>query len=132
MKYLLLLISLFLLWPNSANTGPTGNGKTSWIKGDVMSAYSFSISQESFRPIQKPVVCGPQKDIFKKIEENAGETDLEFIGIFETSDSQIAFSVSRNLKTKTFTIIETSVSGISCVIGTGKYVGDEEARGPKL
>ena len=95
--------------------------------------FSASVNaQESFRQLGKPVVCGAQKEIFKKIEESAGETDLEFIGIFESSDSQIAFSVSRNLKTKTFTIIETSVSGISCIIGSGKYVGDEEARGPKL
>lgn len=88
-------------------------------------------AQESFRQIQKPVVCGMQKDIFQKILE-AGETDTELVGIFEKDSTQVAFTINRNLETKTFTITETSISGISCVIGSGMFEGNVEPKGPKL
>lgn len=99
-----------------------------------VSALLFASSinaQESFRQIQKPVVCGMQKDIFQKIQE-AGETDIELVGIFENDDVQIVFTINRNLETKTFTITETSISGISCVIGSGMFEGNVEPKEPKL
>ena len=92
---------------------------------------SSAHAQESFQQIQKPVVCGSQPDIFEKILE-AGETDIELVGIFENDDVQIVFTINRNLETKTFTITETSISGISCVIGSGMFEGNVEPKEPKL
>ena len=52
MKYLLLgLICLSLQWPHSANTGPTGDGKTSWVKGDVMSVNLICKDEETILDI---------------------------------------------------------------------------------
>lgn len=92
---------------------------------------SSAHAQESLRQIEKPVVCGPQPDIFEKILE-AGETDIELVGIFENDDVQIVFTVNRNLETKTFTITETSIFGTSCIIGSGMFEGNVKPKGPKL
>ena len=73
MKYLLLLISLFLLWPNSANTGPTGNGKTSWIKGDVMSVNLICKDEETILDIVNSDIISFEHamlEINHKISEN--------------------------------------------------------------
>ena len=103
-----------------------------WIFFVSALLFASSINaQESFQQIQKPVVCGPQPDIFEKILE-AGETDIELVGIFENDDVQIVFTVNRNLETKTFTITETSIFGTSCIIGSGMFEGNVEPKGPKL
>jgi hypothetical protein len=98
-----------------------------WIFFVSALLFASSINaQESLRQIE-----GPQPDIFEKILE-AGETDIELVGIFENDDVQIVFTVNRNLETKTFTITETSIFGTSCIIGSGMFEGNVEPKGPKL
>ena len=107
-----------------------------WIFFVSALLFASSINaQESFRQIEfyieKPVICGTQPDIFEKIQE-AGEHDIELVGIFENDDVQIVFTINRNLETKTFTITETSIFGTSCIIGSGVFEGDVKPKGPKL
>ena len=103
-----------------------------WIFFVSALLFASSINaQESFQQIQKPVICGTQPDIFEKIQE-AGEHDIELVGIFENDDVQIVFTINRNLETKTFTITETSIFGTSCIIGSGIFEGNVEPKGPKL
>ena len=103
-----------------------------WIFFISALLFASSINaQESFRQIQKPVVCGMQKDIFQKIRE-VGEDDIELIGIFEKDSTQVVYMINRNLETKTFTITETSIFGTSCIIGSGMFEGDVKPKGPKL
>tara|TARA_R110000803_G_scaffold2942_1_gene10188 strand:+ start:6303 stop:6629 length:327 start_codon:yes stop_codon:yes gene_type:complete len=90
----------------------------------IMFSYTV-IAQESLLLVPKPVVCGNQKDIFDAIE-NAGELDIELIGIFTSNDVdavQSAFTISRNEINETFSIIETSTTGMSCIIGSGAFTG---------
>jgi anti-anti-sigma regulatory factor len=48
-----------------------------WIFFVSALLFASSINaQESFRQIQKPVICGTQPDIFEKIQE-AGEDDIQ-------------------------------------------------------
>tara|TARA_R110000822_G_scaffold301919_1_gene426010 strand:- start:87 stop:410 length:324 start_codon:yes stop_codon:yes gene_type:complete len=90
------------------------------------------VAQEPIKLFPKPVICGPHIEITKRTDA-AGETHFEYIGMFE-SDSQknvqVVFSIYRNLKNKTFSILETSISGVSCIIGGGMF--EEVTKGPKL
>jgi|TARA_R110002074_G_scaffold281077_2_gene452353 hypothetical protein len=90
------------------------------------------VAQESIKLIPKPVICGPHTEITEKINE-AGETNFEYLGMYEAESDknvQVVFSIYRNLKNKTFTIMETSISGVSCIIGGGIF--EDVKEGPKL
>jgi hypothetical protein len=90
------------------------------------------VAQESIKLIPKPVICGPHTEITEKINE-AGETNFEYLGMYEAESDknvQVVFSIYRNLKNKTFTIMETSISGVSCIIGGGIF--EDVKKGPKL
>jgi hypothetical protein len=91
-----------------------------------------AVAQESIKLIPKPVICGPHTEITEKINE-AGETNFEYLGMYEAESDknvQVVFSIYRNLKNKTFTIMETSISGVSCIIGGGIF--EDVKKGPKL
>tara|TARA_R110000796_G_scaffold95472_3_gene200755 strand:- start:538 stop:861 length:324 start_codon:yes stop_codon:yes gene_type:complete len=90
------------------------------------------VAQESIKLIPKPVVCGPHTEITEKIIA-AGETEFEYLGMYEPETDknvQVVFSIYRSPKNKTFTIMETSISGVSCIIGGGWF--EQQIKGPKL
>ena len=94
---------------------------------------SLVAAQTNFKQLNKPVVCGIQKELFAKIRE-AGETHFELIGINtdEETGMQIVTSIQRDPVNHTFSVVETSSSGNSCIIAFGKFEVDHTKEGPKL
>jgi hypothetical protein len=90
-------------------------------------------AESNFRQMNKPVFCGIQKELFAKIRE-AGETHFELIGINtdEETGMQIVTSIQRDPVNHTFSVVQTSSSGNSCIIAFGKFEGDHTKEGPKL
>ena len=74
-----------------------------------------------------------QKELFEKIRKG-GETDFELIGFSTDTDSgvQVVTSILRDPVKHTFSVVETSSSGTSCIIAIGKFEGDHTKQGPKL
>ena len=94
---------------------------------------SLVSAQSNFKRIDKPVFCGLHKELFAKMKE-AGETDLELIGISTDRDTgvQVVTSILRDPVKHTFSVVETSSSGNSCIIAFGKFEVDHTKEGPKL
>jgi hypothetical protein len=94
---------------------------------------SLVAAQTNFKQLNKPVVCGTQKELFEKIRKG-GETDFELIGFSTDTDSgvQVVTSILRDPVKHTFSVVETSSSGTSCIIAIGKFEGDHTKQGPKL
>jgi hypothetical protein len=92
---------------------------------------SLVSAQSNFKRIDKPVFCGLQKELFAKMKE-AGETDFELIGISTDRDTgvQVVTSIQRDPVNHTFSVIETSSSGISCIIAGGMFEGNPAKEGP--
>jgi len=79
---------------------------------------------QGFQNSQIPVLCGPTPILKTFLEENHGETEIVIIGLVEADGSRLAM-LYRNPEKETFTLVISSVTGISCVITTGiQSIGD--------
>jgi hypothetical protein len=83
---------------------------------------TVALSQASVGQVNKLVLCGKSDIVLKKLKE-FGETDFDFVGFTQKSDGkpnkEMAVGIFKNKKTGSFSIVETHVNGISCVISTG-------------
>jgi hypothetical protein len=68
----------------------------------------------------KTVACGPTEFLMEGIKEH-GELKLSFLGNVATADQDdvIIVTLHQNEETGTFSVIESSINGISCMISLG-------------
>ena len=77
--------------------------------------------QSPFQPSLKTVMCGDSLTV-KNYLKSVGEDDFELIGIQAVNDNfHIALGIARNHKTGTFSIIETTTTNKTCIVGVGKF-----------
>lgn len=73
------------------------------------------------QPSVKNVMCGDSATV-KNFLKSYGEDDFELIGIQAVNDNfHIALGIARNHKTGTFSIIETTTTNKTCIVGVGKF-----------
>ena len=70
--------------------------------------------------IPKGVMCGPSPVVLEGLEK-VGETDVVFLGYHENIEppDQIISVLHRNPNTGSFTVLETSIRGFSCMVSFG-------------
>jgi len=77
--------------------------------------------QSPFQPSLKTVMCGDSLTV-KNYLKSVGEDDFELIGLQKVNDNlHIAIGIVRNHKTGTFSLIETTTTNKTCIVGVGKF-----------
>jgi len=77
-----------------------------------------------FQVMHKKVQCNNTKYMMAWLKR-AGETDFEYLGMQRPGPGfQIVVSVTRNNKHGTFSILETSNTGKSCIVTLGNFEGE--------
>lgn len=81
---------------------------------------TVSVAQEMVQT-NKLVVCGSSLMIMNGLDEEYGETKLLVLGAINQGEGyeKVIATVHQNEVTKTFSILETAASGISCIISSG-------------
>jgi hypothetical protein len=85
-------------------------------------------------PTKKNIICGPSDDVMNKLNQ-FGESSFEFFGFSsgpnDKPNDKIVLSIFRNIKTGSFSIVETHIEKVSCIIATG-HGEPGKNKGPKL
>ena len=97
-----------------------------------VSAQQFTQEPGGYIRTSKPIICGPSKLLIPEIHKQAGETDVEFLGLHNSPvpGVQMAYTLHRNKVIGTWTFVESSSTGNSCILAVGKFEPTPE--GPNL
>ena len=86
----------------------------------------------NFQILTKKVQCASTKDMMVWLK-SAGETDFEFLGMqIPGPGFQIVTAITRNNINGTFTVLETSSTGKSCIVSLGNFDGTTKGEDEKL
>lgn len=81
----------------------------------------------------KPIICSSSRTMLNDIKRGkSGETDIQFLGLQDSPipGIQFAYTIHRNLEKGTWTFVESSSTGNSCILAVG--IGEIESKGPAL
>ena len=79
----------------------------------------------SFQVFHKKVQCSKSGDMMAWLRR-AGEHDFEYLGMqIPGPGFQIVVAITRNRKDGTFTVLETSSTGKSCIVSLGNFEGSQ-------
>ena len=97
-----------------------------------VSAQQFTQDPNGYVRAHKPIICGPSKNLIPSVQQGSGETDIEFLGLHDAPvpGVQFAYTLHRNNEKGTWTFIESSSTGNSCILAVGNF--QPTPKGPNL